>query len=117
MPREFLHVVDDIVAAINGIEEATTGKSFDDFSREWVLRHAVQRGIEIISEASRSLPDHVLNTRPEIPWPRVRAIGNVLRHEYHGLSDRIIWAVVIDEIPRLRTAIESIRDRFPEGRT
>jgi uncharacterized protein with HEPN domain len=38
----------------------------------------------------------------------VRGIGNVLRHEYSGLSDRIIWNAVIDELPRLKAAIEAI---------
>jgi uncharacterized protein with HEPN domain len=32
----------------------------------------------------------------------------VLRHEYSGLSDRIIWNVVVDELPRLKIAIEAI---------
>lgn len=73
--------------AIEGIEQAITGKTFDDFSREWVLRHAIQRAIEIISEASRSIPDDVKATRAEIPWVKVSAIGNILRHEYHALSD------------------------------
>jgi uncharacterized protein with HEPN domain len=35
-------------------------------------------------------------------------IGNVLRHEYQGLSDSIIWGVVIDELPKLKVAIEGI---------
>jgi uncharacterized protein with HEPN domain len=38
----------------------------------------------------------------------VAGIGNVLRHDYEGLADRIIWGVVIDELPRLKTAIEAI---------
>lgn len=66
-------------------------------------------GIEIISEASRAVPDAVKSLRPEIPWHRVRAIGNILRHEYHGLSERILWNVVVDELPRLRIAVEALR--------
>jgi uncharacterized protein with HEPN domain len=72
------------------------------------LRWLVQRAIEIISEASRAIPDELAHTRPEIPWRRVRGIGNVLRHDYEGLSDRIIWNVVVDELPRLKAAIEAI---------
>lgn len=45
----------------------------------------------------------------EIPWHQVRAIGNILRHEYHGLSERILWNVVVDELPRLRIAVEVLR--------
>ena len=83
-----------------------------DYQNDWLLKHAVQRGIEIISEASRILPEDVKALRPEIPWPQVRTIGNILRHEYHGLSDKIIWGVVVDELPALRTAVEALSKRF-----
>lgn len=45
--------------------------------------------------------------------PKVRAVGSVLRHEYHGLSDPIIWGVVKDELPRLRIAEDAIRAMDP----
>lgn len=93
-PREFRHALDDILAAIEGIQQATEAKNFADFDGDWLLRHGVQRGIEIISEASRAIPADVQALRPEVPWKKVRAIGNVLRHEYHSLSDRIVWAIV-----------------------
>lgn len=78
------------------------------------MRWLTQRAIEIISEASRAVPDHLKNTRPEIPWPRVRAIGNVMRHEYDGLSDRIVWNVVVDEFPRLKAALNAMRAELKE---
>ena len=40
------------------------------------------RGIEIILEASRAIPDDIKGTRPEIPWRKVAGIGNVMRHDY-----------------------------------
>ena len=112
MTREFRHALDDMRQAIAGIEAAIAGKTLDDYKADWLLKHAVQRGIEIISEASRALPEHVRAMRPEIPWPQVRTIGNVLRHEYHGLSDAIIWRVVTDELPALREAVDRLSDHF-----
>lgn len=108
-PRQYRHALDDMWEAICGIQNATDGKGFDDYKVDWLLRHAVQRAIEIISEASRALPDDIRALGPEVPWQKVRAIGNVLRHEYHGLSDQIIWGVVVDELPRLRTAVEALK--------
>lgn len=96
------------------MEAAVAGKTLADYQSEWVIKHAVQRGIEIISEASRLLPEEAKALHPEIPWPRVRAIGNVLRHEYHGLSDTIIWRVVVDELPYLETAVRDLLRRFGE---
>jgi uncharacterized protein with HEPN domain len=108
MARKVAHVIHDILEAIERVEEITRDKSLDDFEASWQLRWLVQRAIEIVSEASRAIPDDIANTRPEIPWRKVRGIGNVLRHDYEGLSDRLIWNVVVDELPRLKVAVEGI---------
>ena len=108
MARKVEHVNHDILEAIGRVEEITGGKSLAEFEASWQLRWLVQRAIEIISEASRAIPDELTNTRPEIPWRKVRGIGNVLRHDYEGLSDRVIWNVVVDELPRLKVAIQEI---------
>lgn len=47
--------IHDMLEAIRGIEKAIKGKSFRDYQRSWVLRSAVERGVEVISEASRHL--------------------------------------------------------------
>lgn len=109
MPRDITHVLDDVIETIARIEEVTSGKTLADFRASWQLRFIVQRGIEIISEASRAIPDELASRHREIPWTSVRHIGNVLRHEYHAISDPIIWRVVTDELPRLRRAIEAMR--------
>jgi uncharacterized protein with HEPN domain len=114
MARKVGHAVHDILEAIARVDEITRGKTFSDFEKSWQLSWLVQRAIEIISEASRAIPNDLANLRPEIPWSRVRGIGNVLRHEYSGLSDRIVWNVVVDELPRLRTAIEAIAAEIKE---
>jgi uncharacterized protein with HEPN domain len=66
-----------------------------------------------ILEAIERIESVTHDTQPEIPWPSVRGIGNVMRHEYDGLSDPIIWRVVTDELPRLKQAILDIRRRLP----
>lgn len=108
MPREIRHFLHDIRQAITIIESATADKSFADYQGDPLLKLGLERAVEIVSEASRGVPEDLKALRPEIPWPKVKGIGNVLRHEYHGLSDKIIWGVIVDEIPRLRVAIEAI---------
>lgn len=106
--REYRSCAGRHPATIDGIQRATVGKSLADYTDSWLLKHAVQRGIEIISEASCALTDEIKARRPEVPWSKVKAIGNVLRHAYAGLSDKIIWGVVVDELPRLLAAIEAL---------
>jgi uncharacterized protein with HEPN domain len=50
--------------------------------------------IEIISEASRHLSDELKARHPEIPWPKVAGIGNVLRHDYELVAHDVLWRVV-----------------------
>jgi uncharacterized protein with HEPN domain len=112
MAREFLHALDDILETIVAIEQASADRSFEDFKSDWLLKRALERGVEIISEASRAIPEDAKNLEPDVPWRSVHAIGNVLRHQYHSLSDRIIWNVIVDELPRLKAAIISIRRKM-----
>jgi uncharacterized protein with HEPN domain len=109
MAREILHVVDDILEAVAGVERAIANKTLEDYKNDWLLRHALQRAVEIISEASRALPEDATSAQPQIRWRAIRAIGNILRHEYHSVSDEIIWKVAHDELPRLKLAVEAIK--------
>jgi len=114
MVRKVGHAIHDILEAIGRVDEITRGKTFEEFESSWQLRWLVQRALEIISQASRAIPSDLTSKRPEIPWSRVAGIGNVLRHEYSGLSDRIIWNVVVDELPRLRQAVFAIAEHVSE---
>jgi uncharacterized protein with HEPN domain len=104
-----------ILDAIDGIQTATAGKSLHDFSAEWLLRHGVQRGIEIISEAARRIPPELRATQPNVPWTQIMGIGNVLRHEYHRVSDIVVWNVVQNYLPSLMSAVEAIDAALDEG--
>ncbi len=102
-------VIAEILEAIEGIETATSNKSLEDFSKDWLLRMGIQRALEIISQATRHIPDELLTIAPDIPWKQIRAIGNVLRHEYHKIADPVVWAVVTENIGPLRNAIALIQ--------
>jgi uncharacterized protein with HEPN domain len=100
--------------AIDGIENAVRGKTREDFAVEWLLRHGTQRGIEIISEAARRIPPDLLATQPQVPWAQIMGIGNVLRHEYHRVSDTVVWNVVQTHLPPLKAAVVAIAAALDE---
>lgn len=108
MARMLLPALHDILDAIVGIDEAVADKTFADFESNWLLRRGVERAIEIISEACRRIPADLKASRPEIPWRDVETIGNILRHEYHTVSNPIIWDVVRNDLPPLKAAVEAI---------
>jgi uncharacterized protein with HEPN domain len=95
----------DILDAIHGIELLLLGKSFEDYQASFGLQRAVERCLEIVSEAARYIPDDMRTRAPEIPWTTVEAFGNKTRHEYQTISARRIWRVAIEDIPPLKAEI------------
>lgn len=80
----------DIVEAIDHIHAITAGLSLDDFETDWQKRWLAERGVEIISEASRHLSAELKARHADIPWPKVVGIGNILRHEYERVAPDIL---------------------------
>ena len=91
----------DILDAIEHIRAEMAGVSIEAFEADWRKRWLVERGVEIISEASRRLTEELKARHPEIPWAKVAGIGNVLRHEYEGISAPVMWKLVQDDLTLL----------------
>lgn len=94
----------DIIEAIELINAEMAGVTLAAFETDKRKRWLVERGIEIISEASRHLDDALKERHPEIAWQKVAGIGNILRHEYHRIAHDVIWHVVCNNLPALETA-------------
>jgi uncharacterized protein with HEPN domain len=68
-------------------------------------RYAVTRCLEIISEASRRLPDELKARHPSIAWKRIAGAGNIYRHNYEDVAARFVWETVQRDFPSLRAVI------------
>jgi uncharacterized protein with HEPN domain len=81
----------DIIDNVEAIHGFTADLDFPAFRADRKTIYAVVRALEIISEASRRLPDDLLRRHPEIDWAAVAAAGNVYRHEYEAVDEALIW--------------------------
>ena len=95
----------DILDNIQAIAEFIAGMTFDDYSSDRKTVYAVTRALEIISEASRRLPDELKQRHPEIAWAGVAAAGNVYRHEYDNVDEALVWHTIQHELEPLRQAV------------
>jgi uncharacterized protein with HEPN domain len=100
--------LDDILAVMREIETFAAGKTFDDYMADAMLRRAVERDVEIISETSRYIPETLTATHPIIPWRKVAGVGNVLRHGYKLIDDHEMWDIVTHDLAPLKATIESM---------
>ncbi len=108
-PKVYLY---DIAEAIGMIEEAMAGRSLAEFEADLFRRRAIERALEIVSEASRHLPEDLLADHPGIPWRRVRDLGNVLRHAYHAVEAERLWAIIADDLPALKAAVAAMQAKL-----
>jgi uncharacterized protein with HEPN domain len=111
--------LEQMLEAIREIEGFASGKALQDYLSEAWLRLATQRGIEIVSEASRRIPTGLKAKHAEIPWADIAGIGNILRHGYDSLDHAVIWGVVENDLPPLKAAVaamlQEIDGKEPDG--
>ncbi len=108
MARGILLRLIDIRDAINGIQNLTDSITYEAFAATWGTQRAVERGLEIISETSRHIPEDLKTLAPDIPWRQIAAIGNLLRHEYQRADTLAVWNIVGEHLPHLSLAIERL---------
>jgi uncharacterized protein with HEPN domain len=74
----------------------------------------LERGIEVISEASRHLSRDLKAQHKDVRWEDIAGIGNILPHEYQRVYDRIIWKPVKNELPPLKQALLALKSALAE---
>jgi uncharacterized protein with HEPN domain len=100
-PRKWELRIEDILASIKRIMAYTQQLDFDQFRSDTKTVDAVVRNFEIIGEAAAHVPEEIVADHPEIPWQDMRDMRNVLAHEYFGISEKIVWDTVQDDLPPL----------------
>ncbi|HEY0281360.1 MAG TPA: HepT-like ribonuclease domain-containing protein [Rhizomicrobium sp.] len=85
--------------------------TFEVFATSALVHDAVIRNLEIVSEASRHVPADLKATAPDIAWREIADFGNLLRHGYEGVNDRILWETIRRDLPPLMTAVRGFLDR------
>jgi uncharacterized protein with HEPN domain len=82
------------------------GFDFERFCDDPRTVYAVTRCLEIISEASRRLPDDLKARHPAIAWKQMAAAGNIYRHDYEDVAASYVWVTLQNHLPPLRAAID-----------
>src|SRR4030081_1906539 len=98
--RDILHHIDLAAKFSAGFDHP----SFNDAIK---TVYAVTRCLEIISEASRRLPDDVKARHPAIGWKQMAGAGNVYRHDSEAVAAEFVWETVERALPPLRDVIET----------
>jgi uncharacterized protein with HEPN domain len=112
-PRlRLVHIRDEI----DGITAAVRNVSFEEYQQSFTLRRAAERAVQIISEAAKALPGDLIARYEGAPWRAIIGIGNVLRHEYQRVDDRIMWEIVAVHLPELRPIVLAMLNQVDDAK-
>ena len=113
--RGVIYLLEDILDAIQNIEDFTSGVSFEYFVNDTKTNYAVIKCFEIIGEASRQIPDNYKKEHKHIHWKSIYAFRNRVIHEYFGVDLEVVWKIIETEIPKLKENIIELKANLTGG--
>ena len=103
--------LNDILEAAAKIRERVTDgiDAFrcDEMLQVWSIHH-----LQVIGEAARGVSQFLKERHPEVPWPEIVALRNILVHEYFGLNLHQVWTMIQKDLPKLAEQIQYIRSQI-----
>jgi len=109
-------MVDDIFKHLHDAREAAgaifrfvSGKTFDDYERDDLLRSGIERKFEIIGEALNRIRRDDPAMLDQIREHRsIVSFRNILAHGYDSIDDRIVWGIIQEALSNLLEDVERL---------
>ncbi|MCL4530845.1 MAG: DUF86 domain-containing protein [Chloroflexi bacterium] len=110
-PRDWKIRISDILECIQRITTYTQDMTQNEFQADQKTIDAVLRNLEIIGEAARLIPEKITKQYPDIPWDEMRAMRNIVIHEYFGVNLNIIWHTTQVNLPSIVDSLKEILEK------
>lgn len=95
----------DILEGLDHIESFLGNMDLEAYKADLRTKSAVERQMQIITEAAKRLGDEAETLCPGPDWRGFCRMGDILRHGYHKVDDEIVWNTIKDELPPMREAV------------
>ena len=109
MIREWRDFLNDMLGALDELQEFTHGANFAEFCGDRKSINAVVRSLEVLGEAAKRIPQSVRESHQDVPWARIAGLRDKLIHGYFGVDLEIVWKIATTDAPNLRRVLEAVR--------
>ena len=107
-PRNWKIRITDILESIEHITAYTEDMTLSEFQTDQKTIDSVLRNLEIIGEATRHIPQNIIKKYSDLPWNEMRAMRNIVIHEYFGVNLNIIWHTTQVNLPTIVDRLKEI---------
>jgi uncharacterized protein with HEPN domain len=114
MKRELKDYLEDILKALSNIESFTLEVDLDSFIKDEKTNFAVIYALQIIGEATNKIPKEIQDNYNQVTWRDIKAMRNLIAHEYFGVDLIIVWDTIKKDLPILKPVIKDILKNLEE---
>ena len=104
--------LEHILQCIRRILEDSSGGKEAVFASP-TLQDAILRNLQILCESTQRLTETSRNRHPEVDWPAISGLRNVLVHDYFAVDWETIWTIIQRDLPVLERAVRGLREEAP----
>ncbi len=97
-----------ILAETEFLQQHTADLSRDAFLQNETMKRAFVRGLEIIGEAIKRIPDELRQRYPAPAWRLIGGMRDQLIYAYFSVDYKVVWDAVSNKVPALNRAIKQI---------
>ena len=99
--------LDHILECITRIQQYVSGGR-GSFLDSTLIQDATIRNLQVMAESTQRLSDSLKALHPEVDWPRLAGLRNVLAHGYLGLNLVTVWGAIEQELPNFKSQVTTI---------
>ncbi len=101
--------IEHVLGAIRRIKGFVVGMDHGSFLANQTVQDAIAYNITIIGEAVRCISDETKTAHPDVPWKQIRAMRNILIHDYLRTDVEALWNVIQNDLDNLVRMMETVK--------
>lgn len=116
--RRLLDHIEQMEQAAAQAVDFLSGLSRAEFLSDTRTQMAVSMALVIMGESVAriiKLSPHIADDHPEVPWMKIKAMRNLVAHDYFELEFEVVWKTVQEDLPQLLSQLHALRHIHAQG--